>query len=106
MWKRINARTINRNVTSSNTINILGDEAIASNDIRNDKNLRFRTIYNLELIDQHLASRNSQYLHQVHRPSFTIEPLKSLIGQDSFVTFSKEILEGNYNFENSMYHLT
>ena len=41
-----------------------------------------------ELIDKYIAEINIHHLYQAHGYPFTIEPLKSLIGEDSFTTFT------------------
>ena len=58
------------------------------------KNLQFKTIDNPILIDQLIADRNANHLNQADGTPFTVEPLSSLIGKDTFTTFSQELLDG------------
>ena len=45
-------------------------------------------------MEQVVAERNSHYLNQARGTQLTIEPLLSLIGTDSFASFSQELLNG------------
>ena len=57
------------------------------NNIKTTKNLQFTTKDDPTLIDQLIAEINSNRVNQVEG-TFTIEPLASLIGKDTFTTFS------------------
>ena len=98
MWKGINSMANNNTMISLNTLDIHIDTTIHRNDIKNHIDLQFKTIYNHEEIDQLLAAGNAQHLHQVHITPFTVEPLRTLIGKDSFTPFSQKILDGSANF--------
>ena len=99
MWKRINSMTNNSTMASLNTLDIPIDNTINRNDIKSHIYLQFKTIHNHEEIDQLLASNNAQHLHQAHNTPFTVEPLRTLIGKDSFTPFTQEILDGSANFD-------
>ena len=86
--------TNNNTTTSLNTLDIPIDTTIHRNDIKNQIDLQFKTIHNHEEIDKLLAAGNAQHLHQAHGTRFTVEPLRRLIGKDSFIPFSQEILDG------------
>ena len=58
-----------------------------------DKNLHFKTIDNPILIDQLIIDRNAKHPNQADRTPFTVEPLLSLVGKDTFTTFSQELLD-------------
>ena len=100
MWKRINSMTNNSTMASLNASDIPIDKTINCNDIKNHTDLQFKTIHNHKEIDQLMASDNAQNLHQAHGIPFTVEPLRTLIGKDSFTPFTQEILDGSANFDN------
>ena len=100
MWTRINSMTNNNTMTSLNTLDIPIDATIHRNDIKKHIDLQFKTIHNPIEIDQLLATGNAQHLHQAHGTPFTVEPLRSMIGKDSFTPFTQEILDGTANFDN------
>ena len=82
-----------------NTLDIPINTTIHRNDIKNQIDLQFKTIHNHEEIDILLAAGNAQHLHQTHGTPFTVEPLRTLIGKDSFTPFSQEILGSSTNFD-------
>ena len=57
------------------------------------KGLQLKTITDREQIDKCIAERNLHHLNQAEGSVFTIEPLKSLIGEDGFTSFANEILK-------------
>ena len=57
------------------------------------KKLQFKTIDDPILIDHLFAERNANHLNQTDGTPFTVEPLLSLIGKDTFMTFSQELLD-------------
>ena len=91
----------NNNTTASlNTLDIPIGTTIHRNDIKNHIDLQFKTIRNHEeIIDQLLAAGNAKHLHQVHGTPFTVKPLRTLIGKDSFIPFLQEILDGSAKFD-------
>ena len=60
--------------------------------LKKTKNLQFQTIDDPEIMEQVIAERNSHHLNQAQGTPLTIEPLLSLIGTDSYTSFSQEIL--------------
>ena len=97
MWIKIKYLTITSERTNLKTIDIPTDTSVQWNDIKATKNLQFKTIDDPILIDQLIADRNAHHLNQADRTPFTIEPLLSLIGKDTFTTLSQELLEGKAN---------
>ena len=63
------------------------------------KNLQFKTIDDPQLIDKLINEGNAHHLNQAQGTPFTIEPLLSLIGQDSFTSFFQEILDGTADLD-------
>ena len=59
-----------------------------------DKNLKFKTIDDSILIDQLIADCNPKHFKQAYGTPFTVEPLLSLVGKDTFTTFSQILLDG------------
>ena len=100
MWTWINSITNNNTMASLNTLDIQIDTTIHRNDIKNHIDLQFKTINNPIEIDQLLATGNAQHLNQAHGTPFTVEPLRLMIGKDSFTPFTQEILDGSANFDN------
>ena len=47
----------------------------------------------------YIADRNANHLNHTQGSSFTVEPLRTLIGEDSFTTFSQALLDGTANLE-------
>ena len=94
MWRTINYLTRKEDESSSQTIGIPEDSSIKWNDIKNYKGLIFKTISDPEQTDKHYAERNTHHLNQAQGSAFTIESLNRLIGEDSFTSFSDEILNG------------
>ena len=94
MWRTINYLTRTEDESSSQTIDIPEDSSIKWNDIKYHKGLIFKTISDPEQIDKYYAERNTHHLNQAQGSAFTIEPLNRLIGEDSFTSFSDEILNG------------
>ena len=91
MWNKINYLTSNKIKASIQTIDIPVDENINWNDIK-QLNLQFKTIDDPEIMEQVIVDRNSNNLNQARCTQLTIEPLLSLIGTDSFTSFSQELL--------------
>ena len=79
------------------TIDIPIDEKIKWNDIKKTPNLLFKTIDDPEIMEQVIVKRNSHHLNQAQGTPLTIKPLLSLIGTDSFTSFSQELLNGTSN---------
>ena len=50
-------------------------------------------------MEQVIAERNYHHLNQAQGTPLTIEPLLSLIGNDSFTSFSQELLNGKADIE-------
>ena len=59
-----------------------------------DKNLQFKTIDDPIFIDQLIIDCNPKHFKQVYGTPFTVAPLLSLVGKDTFTTFSQELLDG------------
>ena len=94
MWNKINYLTADNKNSSLQTINIPIDETIKWNDIKKTPNLLFKTVDDPEIMEQVIAERNAHHLNQAQGTPLTIEQLLSLIGTDSFTSFSQELLNG------------
>ena len=99
MWRKIKYLTVTSARANLKTIDIPIDSSVSWNKIKEIKNLQFKTIDDPILIDQLIADRNAHHLNQADETPFPIEPLISLIGKDTFTTFSKELLEGKANLD-------
>ena len=64
---------------------------------KKDTKLTVQTVDDPEIMEQVIAERNSHHLNQAQGTPLTIEPLLSLIGTDSFTSFSQELLNGTFN---------
>ena len=93
MWRKIKYLTVTSARTNLKTNNNPTDTSVNGNDIKATKNLYFKTIDNPILIDQLIVDRNAKHPNQADRTSFTVEPLLSLVGKDTFTTFSQELLD-------------
>ena len=97
MWHKINYLTADNKNSSLQTIDIPIDKTIEWNDIKQTPNLLFKTVDDPEIMEQVIAERNSHHLNQAQGTPLTIEPLLSLIGTDSFTSFSQELLNETAN---------
>ena len=97
MWNKINYLTADNKNSSLQTIDIPIDKSIKWNEIKQTPNLLFKTVDDPEIMEQVIAERNSHHLNQAQGTPLTIEPLLSLIGTDSFTSFSQELLNGTSN---------
>ena len=88
MWNKINYLTADNKNSSVQTIDIPIDKTIKWNDIKQTPNLLFKTVDDPEIMGQVIAERNSHHLNQA---------LLSLIGTDSFTSFSQELLNETAN---------
>ena len=93
MWRKIKYLTVTSTRTNLKIIDIPTDTSVQWNDIKSTKNLHFTTIDDPILIYQLMEDRNAKYLNQVDGTSFTVEPLLSLVGKDTFTIFSQEVLD-------------
>lgn len=94
MWRKIKYLTVTSTRINLKTIDILTDTSVQWNDIKSTKNIHFKIIDDPILIDQLIADRNANHLNQVDGTLFTIESFLSLVGKDTFTTFSQELLDG------------
>ena len=94
MWNIINYLTSDNKNLSLQTIDIPVDEKIHCNDIQKSPNLLFKTIDDLEIIEQVITKRNSHHLNQAQDKPLTIESLLSLIWTNTLTSFSQELLYG------------
>ena len=94
-WKEIKCLTINAQKTNLKTIDIPADKSIKWNDVKGRKNLRFKPVDDTYIMEQLIVERTSYHLNQIDGTPFTVKQLVTLIGQDGFTSFSKEILEGS-----------
>ena len=94
-WKEIKYLTINAQKTNLKTIYIPADKSIKWNDVKGKKNLRFKPVDDTYIMEQLIVERTSYHLNQIDGTPFTVKQLVTLIGQDGFTSFSKEILEGS-----------
>ena len=86
--EKIKYLTSNSKKTNLKTIDIPKDTSVKWNDIKSTKNLLFKKIDVPTLIDQVITDRNAHYLNQADGNPFTVKPFLSLIGKDTFTTFS------------------
>ena len=94
MWNETNYLTADNKTSSLQTIDIPVDETIKWNEIKKTPNVLFKTVDDPEIMKQVIAEKNSHHLNQTQGTPLTIEPLLSLIGTDSFTSFSQELLNG------------
>ena len=97
MWKKIRFLTGNITQAQLQTLDIPEDETIGWNEIKEQRNLLFKTIDDPEVIEKLIIERNAVHLNQAESTPLTIEPMISLIGTDSYTTFGDEILKGTAN---------
>ena len=97
MWKKIRFLTGSITNAQLQTLDIPEDESIGWNEIKERKNLQFKTIDDPEVIEKLIIERNAIHLNQAEGTPLTIEPMISLIGTDSYTTFGDEILKGTAN---------
>ena len=97
MWNKINYLTADNKNSSLQTIDIPIDKSIKWNEIKQTPNLLFKTVDDPEIMEQVIAERNAHHLNQAQGTPLTIEPLLSLIGTDSFTSFSQELLNETAN---------
>ena len=93
MWNKINYLTVDNKKLSLQTIDIPVDEIIKWNDLKT-LNLLFNTVDDPEIMEHIIAERNSHHLNQAQVTPLTVESLLSLIGTDSFTSFSQELSNG------------
>ena len=98
MWRTINYLTHHTKSLSLQTINIPEDSFIQWNEIKKYKGIQFQTITDPEQTDTCITEGNTHHLNQTQGSAFTIEPLKSLIGEDGFTSFANVILKGIGDF--------
>ena len=94
MWEKKNYLTSDNKNSPLRIIDIPVDTNINWNDIKNTPNLQFKTIDDPEIMEQVITKRNYHHLNQAQGTPLTIGPLLSLIGTDSFTSFSQEFLNG------------
>ena len=85
MWKKIRFLTGNFTNAQLQTLDIPEDETIGWNDIKEQRNLLFKTIDDPEVIEKLIIERNAVHLNQAEGTPLTIEPMISLIGTDSYI---------------------
>ena len=85
---------MNKNNASLKTVDIPVDGTIKWSDIKKDKSLKFKTIDDEDQIEKLIADGISNHLNQAEGTPLTIEPFASLIGTDSYTSFSEQLLEG------------
>ena len=73
------------------------DEMIPWNDIKQHKNLQFKTIDDEEIMEEIIADQNSYHFNQAEGTPMTIELFVTLIETNVYTSFSKELLEGIVN---------
>ena len=98
MWRKIKYLTVTSTRTNLKIIDIPTDTSVQWNDIKSTKSLHFKTIDDPILIDQLITDCNAKYLNQANGIPFTVEPLLSLIGKDTFTTSPK-----NYSMEQQIH---
>ena len=67
--------------------------------LKKTPNLQFKITDDPEIMEQVIAERNSHHLNQAQGTPLTIEPLISLIGTDSYTSFSQELLNGKADLD-------
>ena len=98
MWRTINYLTHHTKSSSLHTIDIPEDSFIQWKEIKKYKGIQFQTITEPEQTDTCITEGNTHHLNQTQGSAFTIEPLKSLIGEDGFTSFANVILKGTGDF--------
>lgn len=88
MWRIIQFTTSKKTTNSIQTIDIPTDSSMSFNDIKGNKNVKFKTIDNPPLIEELVADHNTHHLNQAQGSPFTIKPLKNLLGNDSNTQFA------------------
>ena len=74
------------------SIDISCDKTIKRNDIKKVNNLCFKTIDDPEVIERLMVGRNTHILNSAEGFPITVDPMASLIGKDSFTSFSEKNL--------------
>ena len=88
MWRIIQFTTSKKTTNSIQTIDIPTDSSMSFNDIKGNKNVKFKTIDNPPPIEELVADHNTHHLNQAQGSPFTIKPLKNLLGNDSNTPFA------------------
>ena len=53
-----------------------------------------------EIEQQHIIQRNKEHLNQAQGITYTIPPMSTLLGDDSFIPFGEAILKGTADLNN------
>ena len=67
--------------------------------IKKTKILKFQTIDDPALTDSYISDRYAQHLNYAQGSPFTVEPLRTLISEYIFITFSQALLNGTTDLE-------
>ena len=104
MWKIIQFTTSKKTTNSIQIIDIPTDLSISLNDIKGNKNVTFKKIDDLILIEELIADCNTHHLDQAQGSPFTVKPLRTLLVSDSDTAFAEALLQGKANLKSI--HLT
>ena len=75
IYKTINYITSSTTWNTLQTIYILTDRVIGQNELKNHKDLRFKTIDDPQLMEEYFVERNPHFLNQTQGSPFAVEPL-------------------------------
>ena len=92
-------KTNNKQQTTLQTIVIPCDSSINWNEIKQRKHLIFKTIDDFDLMNKVISSHKDHYFHQVQGPTFKAELLSSLLGNNCYTSFGKELLQGSTDLQ-------
>ena len=92
LWNKINYLIADNKNSSLQTIDIPVDETIKWNNIKETSNLLLKTVDDPEIMEHVMTEKSSHHLNQAQDTPLTVEPLLSLIGTDSFTSFSQDLL--------------
>ena len=101
MHKSIRKYTSNKTKSNLKSILVPKDPTIKWNKIpKNLPSNQWKELHDPESINNCLIQRNLTHLNQAQGIPFTVEPLSSLLKDDSFTQFGNAILKGDANLSN------
>ena len=101
MPKSIRKYTSNKTKSNLKSILVSKDSTIKWNKIlKNLPSNQWKELHDPESINNCLIQRNLAHLNQAQGTPFTVEPLSSLLQDDSFTQFGNESLKGDAHLSN------
>lgn len=91
MWRIIKFLFFLKQKVSIKTVDVTVDNTIDCNTMKKNKELKFKIIDDDERIEKLIATHHS---NQTEGIPLIVKPLVSLIGIDSFISFTTNFLEG------------